>query len=53
MNIQTFCRCNEGTIDVGPVKNPNRAGCNVIESISGYRNFRKFKAHCSSQEKLH
>ena len=36
MNIQTFCRCNEGTIDDGPVKNPNRAGCNVIETISGY-----------------
>ena len=33
MNIQTFCRCNEGTIDDGPVKNPNRAGCNVIETI--------------------
>ena len=26
------CRCNEGTIDDGPVKNPNRAGCNVIET---------------------
>ena len=34
MNIQTFCRCNEGTIDDGSVKNPNRAGCNVIETIS-------------------
>ena len=33
MNIQTFCRCNEGTIDDGPVKNPNRAVCNVIETI--------------------
>ena len=31
--IQTFCRCNEGTIDDGTVKNPNRAGCNVIETI--------------------
>ena len=31
--MQTFCRCNEGTIDDGPVKNPNRAGCNVIETI--------------------
>ena len=30
---QTFYRCNEGTIDDGPVKNPNRAGCNVIETI--------------------
>ena len=33
MKIQTFCRCNEGTIDDGPVKNPNRALCNVIETI--------------------
>ena len=33
LKIQTFCRCNEGTIDDGPVKNPNRAGCNVIETI--------------------
>ena len=32
MNIQT-CRCNEGTIDDGPAKNPNRAGSNVIETI--------------------
>ena len=36
MNTQIFCRCNEGTIDDGPVNNPNRAGCYVIESISGY-----------------
>ena len=33
MKIQTFYRCNEGTIDNGPVKNPNRAWCNVIETI--------------------
>ena len=33
VKIQTFCRCNEGTIDDGPVKNPNLAGCNVIETI--------------------
>ena len=33
LKIQTFCRCSEGTIDDGPVKNPNRAGCNVIETI--------------------
>ena len=32
--MQTFCWCNEGTIDDGPVKNHNRAGCNVIETIS-------------------
>ena len=33
LKIQTFCQCNEGTIDDGPAKNPNRAGCNVIETI--------------------
>ena len=33
LKIYTFCRCNEGTIDDGPVKNPNLAGCNVIETI--------------------
>ena len=33
VKIQTFGLCNEGTIDDGPVKNPNRAGCNVIETI--------------------
>ena len=33
LKIQTFYRCNEGTIDDGLVKNPNRAGCNVIETI--------------------
>ena len=33
VKIQTFCRYNEGTIDDGPVKNPNLAGCNVIETI--------------------
>ena len=31
--MQTFCRFNEGTIDDGPVKNPNRAWSNVIETI--------------------
>ena len=31
--MQNFCRCNEGTIDDGPLKNPNRAGCDVIETI--------------------
>ena len=30
LKIQTFCQCNEGTIDDGPAKNPNRAGCNVL-----------------------
>ena len=33
INTQTFCRCNEGVIDDGAVKNPNRSGCNVIETI--------------------
>ena len=33
VKIQTFCRCNEGKIDDRPVKNPNRAGCNIIETI--------------------
>ena len=33
VKIQTFCRCNEGTIDYGLVKYPNRADCNVIEII--------------------
>ena len=27
-------RCNEGTIGVGAVNNPNPTGCNVIETIS-------------------
>ena len=33
VKIQIFCRCNEGTIDDRPVKKPNLAGCNVIETI--------------------
>ena len=33
MKIQTFCRCNECTTDDGQLKNPNRAWCNVIETI--------------------
>ena len=33
VKIKNFCRCNEGTIDDGPVKNPYRAGCNVKETI--------------------
>ena len=33
VKIQTFCRCNKGTIDEGPVKNPNRTGGNVIETV--------------------
>ena len=34
LKILRFSRCNEGTIDDGHVKNPNRAGCNVKETIS-------------------
>ena len=34
LKIQTFSRCNEGTIVDRAVKNPNRAGCNVIETMS-------------------
>ena len=33
VKIQNFCRCNEGTIDEGHVKNPYRVGCNVKETI--------------------
>ena len=33
LKIQNFSRGNEDTIDDGSVKNPNRAGCNVIEAI--------------------
>ena len=33
LKIQTFSRCNEGTIHDGLVKNSNLAGCNVIETI--------------------
>ena len=32
VKIQTFSRCNEGTIVDGSVKTPNCTGCNVIES---------------------
>ena len=31
--MQAFCRYNEGTIVDGAVKNPNRRGCNIIETI--------------------
>ena len=34
LQIQILCRCKEGTIDDGLVKNPIRDGCNVIETIS-------------------
>ena len=32
VKMQTFSRCNEGTIVDGSVKNPNFTGCHVIES---------------------
>ena len=34
LKIQTFSRCNEGTIGDEAVNNPKPTGCNVIESIS-------------------
>ena len=52
LKIQAISRCNEGTIVDGAVKNPNRTGCNVLETVT-VLNIRKFKAHCSSQQMLH
>ena len=34
LKIQGVSRCNEGTIGDGAVNNPNRDGCNVMETIS-------------------
>ena len=34
LKILGFSRCNEGTIVVGAVNNPNPTGCNAIETIS-------------------
>ena len=34
LKILGVSRCNEGTIGVGAVNNPNPTGCNVIETIS-------------------
>ena len=34
LQIIGFSRCNEGTIVDGAVNNPNRTGCNVIETTS-------------------
>ena len=45
VKIQTFSRCNEGTIVDGSEKNPNCTCCNVIESTE----FLKFMKRCSSQ----
>ena len=44
LKIQAFSRCKEGTIIDGALKNPNRTGCNVIETIT-VLNFCKLKAH--------
>ena len=33
LKILGFSRCNEGAIVDGVVNNPNRTGCNVIETI--------------------
>ena len=33
LKILGFSRCNEGTIVDGAVNNPNRTGCNLIETI--------------------
>ena len=33
LKILGFSRCNEGTIVDGAMNNPNRTGCNVIETI--------------------
>ena len=52
LKILAFSRCNEGIICDGAVNNPNPTGCTVKETIS-VLNFGKFKAHWSSQERLH
>ena len=36
VKIQTFSRCDEGTIVDGFVKNPNCTGCYVIESTENF-----------------
>ena len=37
LKILGFSRCNEGKIVDGAVNNPNRTGCNVIETISALK----------------
>ena len=37
LKILDFSRCNEGKIVDGAVNNPNRTGCNVIETISALK----------------
>ena len=36
LKVQAFSRCNEGTTVDGAMKNPNRTGRNVIETVSAY-----------------
>ena len=43
LKIQALCRCNEGTIVDGPVKNPYRTGCNVCN-----RNYQPVEISASS-----
>ena len=50
--ILGFSRCNEGTIVDGVVNNPNRTGCNVIDTIHVLK-FPQVEAHFSSHERLH
>ena len=37
LKILGFSRCKEGKIVEGAVNNPNRTGCNVIETISALK----------------
>ena len=37
LKILGVSRCNEGTIGVGAVNNPNPTGCKVIETISVFK----------------
>ena len=53
LKILGFSQCNEGTIGDGAVNNSNPTGCNVIEIIILLKFPLKFKAHWSSQERLH
>ena len=48
LKIQSMRLCKKGTIVYGRVTNPNRTGMNACN-----RNFRKFMAQYSSQERLY
>ena len=50
LKIHNFCRCKEHTIDDGPVKNPNRAGDNVIETIRVLK-FPQVQGSCTAARK--